>query len=55
MSSPIPGRAVSDLPSLTLANDPVPAANDPVRLRTLTLIRWVAITGQVLALLAALP
>jgi two-component system, sensor histidine kinase RegB len=51
MRSPIPGRAVSDLPSLTLANDPVPAANDPVRLRTLTLIRWVAITGQALALL----
>ena len=51
MSSPIPGRSVIDLPSLTLANDPVPAANDPVRLRTLTLIRWVAITGQVLALL----
>lgn len=28
-----------------------PAVNDPVRLRTLTLIRWVAIAGQVLALL----
>jgi len=51
MRSPIPGRAMSDFPSLTLANDPVPAANDPVRLRTLTLIRWVAITGQALALL----
>ena len=51
MRSPIPGRAMSDFPSLTLANDPVPAANDPVRLRTLTLIRWVAIAGQALALL----
>ena len=28
-----------------------PAVNDPVRLRTLTLIRWVAIAGQALALL----
>ena len=28
-----------------------PTENDPVRLRTLTLIRWVAIAGQVLALL----
>ena len=26
-----------------------PAVNDPVRLRTLTLIRWVAIAGQALA------
>lgn len=28
-----------------------PTVNDPVRLRTLTLIRWVAIAGQALALL----
>ena len=28
-----------------------PTVNDPVRLRTLTLIRWVAIVGQALALL----
>ncbi|CAN0232924.1 unnamed protein product [Discosporangium mesarthrocarpum] len=39
------------MPSVNSAYDMAPAATDPVRLRTLTLIRWVAIGGQVLALL----
>ncbi|CAN0414088.1 unnamed protein product, partial [Laminaria digitata] len=37
--------------SVNSAYEVAPAAPDPVRLRTLTLIRWVAIGGQVLALL----
>lgn len=44
-------RAIDDMPSVNSAYEMAPAATDPVRLRTLTLIRWVAIGGQVLALL----
>lgn len=42
---------MGDLPSAPANYDYTPAASDPVRLRTLTLIRWVAIAGQALALL----
>lgn len=51
MDVPSISRAIDDMPSVTSAYDTAPAATDPVRLRTLTLIRWVAIGGQVLALL----
>lgn len=51
MDAPSSSRAIDDMPSINSAYDTVPAATDPVRLRTLTLIRWVAIGGQVLALL----
>jgi two-component system sensor histidine kinase RegB len=51
MDAPSSSRAIDDMPSINAAYDTVPAATDPVRLRTLTLIRWVAIGGQVLALL----
>ena len=44
-----PGTDLAQLP--LSAYEYAPAENDPVRLRTLTLIRWVAIAGQVLALL----
>ena len=51
MDAPSSSRAIDDMPSINAAYDTVPAATDPVRLRTLTLIRWVAIGGQALALL----
>jgi two-component system sensor histidine kinase RegB len=51
MDAPSSSRAIDDMPSINVAYDTVPAATDPVRLRTLTLIRWVAIGGQALALL----
>ena len=51
MDAPSSSRAIDDTPSINAAYDTVPAATDPVRLRTLTLIRWVAIGGQALALL----
>lgn len=51
MDTPSSSRAIDDTPSINAAYDTVPAATDPVRLRTLTLIRWVAIAGQALALL----
>jgi two-component system, sensor histidine kinase RegB len=50
-TGPAAARMMDGLPSATSVYDYVPAANDPVRLRTLTLIRWVAIVGQALALL----
>jgi len=51
MNAPSSNRAIDDIPSVNSAYETVPAATDPVRLRTLTLIRWVAIGGQVMALL----
>lgn len=51
MDAPSSSRAIDDLPSVNAAYDMMSAATDLVRLRTLTLIRWVAIGGQVLALL----
>jgi two-component system sensor histidine kinase RegB len=51
MDAPSSSRAIDDMPSINAAYDTVPAATDPVRLRTLTLIRWVAIGGQALTLL----
>lgn len=51
MDAPSSSRAIDDMPSVNSAYDMMPAATDPVRLRTLTLIRWVAIGGQLLALL----
>ena len=51
MDAPSSSCAIDDMPSINAAYDAVPAATDPVRLRTLTLIRWVAIGGQALALL----
>lgn len=51
MTSPNSDRVMDDLPSAVRTYDYAPSANDPVRLRTLTLIRWVAIAGQALALL----
>lgn len=51
MDAPGSSHAIDDMPSVNAAYDMAPAATDPVRLRTLTLIRWVAIGGQVLALL----
>jgi hypothetical protein len=51
MNAPSSNRAIDDIPSVNSAYETVPAAPDPVRLRTLTLIRWVAIGGQVMALL----
>lgn len=44
-------RAVAEYLLTPPSYDYAPVANDPVRLRTLTLIRWVAIVGQALALL----
>lgn len=51
MDAPGSSRAIDDMPSVNSAYEMAAAAPDPVRLRTLTLIRWVAIGGQVLALL----
>lgn len=51
MDAPSKSLAIDDMPSVNSAYDMMSAATDPVRLRTLTLIRWVAIGGQVLALL----
>ena len=51
MDSPNSSRAVDDVQSASVAYEIVQAATDPVRLRTPTLIRWVAIAGQALALL----
>ena len=51
MKAPSSGRTIDETPSAGSAYAIAPAATDPVRLRTLTLIRWVAIGGQVLALL----
>lgn len=44
-------RQAADRTVVNAAYEMAPAETDPVRLRTLTLIRWVAIGGQVLALL----
>ena len=51
MNAPSSSRAIDDTPSVSSAYAIAPPATDPVRLRTLTLIRWVAIGGQVLTLL----
>lgn len=51
MTSPKTEHVMDGLPTTPSVYDYAPAANDPVRLRTLTLIRWVAIAGQALALL----
>ena len=51
MKSANSGQVMDGLPSVPSVYDHSPAANDPVRLRTLTLIRWFAIVGQALALL----
>lgn len=51
MTSPNSEIVMDDLPSAPAIYDDTLAASDPVRLRTLTLIRWVAIVGQVCALL----
>lgn len=51
MDSPNSSRTIDDVQSASAAYEIVQAATDPVRLRTLTLIRWVAIAGQALALL----
>ncbi len=51
MNAPSRSRAIDDIPSVSSTYEIAPAATDPVRLRTLTLIRWVAIGGQAMALL----
>lgn len=51
MDVPGSSRTIDDMPSVNSAYEMAPAATDPVRLRTLTLIRWVAIGGQLAALL----
>ncbi len=51
MDAPSGGREIDHIMSVNAAYEMAPAATDPVRLRTLTLIRWVAIVGQALALL----
>ncbi|MEE2996549.1 MAG: ActS/PrrB/RegB family redox-sensitive histidine kinase [Pseudomonadota bacterium] len=50
--SPVGNEPVPRMMRLPLSDYAyAPAGNDPVRLHTLTLIRWVAIAGQALALL----